>query len=38
LDKFLKRMTDIEDEFKIMKADINRLKKIVSEKLGIEML
>jgi len=38
LDKFLKRMTDIEDEFKMMKADINRLKKIISEKLGIEII
>ena len=38
LDKFLKRMSDIEDELKIMKADINRLKKIISEKLGVEIL
>jgi hypothetical protein len=38
LDKFLKRLTDIEDEFEIMKADINRLKKIIREKLGVEIL
>ncbi len=38
LDKFLKRLTDIEDEFTIMKADINRLKKVISEKLGVELL
>ena len=38
LDRFLKRLTDIEDEFKIMKADLNRLKKIVSDKLGIDIL
>lgn len=35
LDKFLKRMTDMEDEFEIMKHDINQLKKIIQEKLGI---
>ncbi len=38
LDKFLKRLTDIEDEFEIMKADINRLKKVIREKLGVELL
>jgi hypothetical protein len=38
LDKFLKRLTDIEDEFEIMKADINRLKRIIGEKLGVEIL
>jgi hypothetical protein len=36
LDKFLKRLTDIEKEFEIMKADINRLKKVIKEKLGVE--
>lgn len=38
LDKFLKRLIDIEDEFEIMKADINRMKKIIKEKLGVELL
>ena len=38
LDRFLKRLTTIEDEFEIMKADINRLKKVVREKLGVELL
>ena len=38
LDKFLKRITDMEDEFEIMKADLKRLKKIIGEKLGIEIL
>ncbi len=38
LDKFLKRLTDIEDEFEMMKADINRVKKVISEKLGVELL
>lgn len=38
LDKFLKRLSDIEDEFDMMKADINRLKKVIREKLGVEFL
>ena len=38
LDKFLKRLTDIEDEFTIMKMDINRLKKVIQEKLGVNLL
>lgn len=37
LDKFLKRLTDIEDEFEMMKADINRMKKVIREKLGVEL-
>jgi HAMP domain-containing protein len=37
LDKFLKKLTDIEDEFEIMKADINRMKKVIREKLGVEL-
>lgn len=37
LDKSLKRLTDTEDEFEIMKADINRMKKIIREKLGVEL-
>ena len=38
LDKFLKRMTDLEDEFELMKHDINRIKKVVKEKLGVNLL
>lgn len=38
LDKFLKRMTDMEDEFTLMKQDINRLKKVIQEKLGVNLL
>ena len=38
LDKFLKKTSDLEDEFIIMKADLNRLKKVVSAKLGVELL
>jgi len=37
LDRFLKRLVDIEDEFEIMKADINRIKKVVQDKLGVEI-
>ena len=38
LDKFLKRTTDLEDEFEIMKHDLNRIKMIIREKLGAEVL
>jgi len=37
LDKFLKRMTDMEDEFTMMKNDLNRVKKAIKEKLGVEL-
>jgi len=37
LDKFLKRLTDIETEFDMMKADIKRVKKVIKEKLGVEL-
>jgi hypothetical protein len=37
LDKFLKRTTDLEDEFALMKHDLNRVKKIIQQKLQIEM-
>jgi len=37
LDKFLKRLTNIEDELEIMKLDINRLKKVIKEKLGVDL-
>jgi archaellum component FlaC len=37
LDNFLKRMTDIEDEFAMMRNDINRIKKTIKEKLGVEL-
>ena len=38
LDRFLKRLTDAEDEFEIMKMDINRMKKIMKERLGVEVI
>ena len=34
LDKFLKRLSDIEEEFTFMKADLNRVKAVLREKLG----
>jgi hypothetical protein len=37
IDRFLKKTTDLEDEFEIMKFDINRLKKVVREKLGVKL-
>ncbi len=37
LDKFLKRMTDMEDEFTMMRNDLNRMKKVIKEKLGVEL-
>lgn len=37
LDKFLKRMTDMEDEFTIMKHDLNRVKSVLKEKLGVDL-
>ncbi len=38
LDGFLKRLTDTEDEFEIMKADISRMKKVIKEKLGVDLV
>ena len=37
LDKFLKRMTGMEDEFTIMKHDLNRVKRVIREKLGVNL-
>ncbi|MCD6528245.1 hypothetical protein J7K44_01240 [bacterium] len=37
LDKFLKRLTDIEDEFTLMKEDIKRVKRVIKEKLGVDL-
>ena len=37
LDKFLKKITDMEDEFTFMKAEIKRIKSILQEKLGVTM-
>ena len=37
LDNFLKRMTDIEDELTMMRNDINKIKKTIKDKLGVEL-
>ena|SRR3989344_9594286 len=37
LDKFLKRITDYEDELTLLKADVHRIKDILKEKLGVEV-
>jgi|GEM_PF-2421276 len=37
LDAFLNRLTMIEDEFEIMKAEINKMKEIIREKLNVEI-
>lgn len=37
LDGFLKRLTVAEDEFEVMKLDINRMKKVLREKLGVDL-
>lgn len=37
LDKFLKRLTDMETEFEMMKTDINRMKRVIKEKLGVDL-
>ena len=38
LDKFLKRLTDFEDEFVILKKDVNHIKTVLKEKLGVNLL
>ncbi len=38
LDNFLKRLTDHEDELILMKADIDQIKAVLKEKLGVEIL
>ncbi len=37
LDKFLKRLLNTEDEFTAMKFDVNRIKKVIKEKLGVNL-
>jgi len=38
LDRFLKRLKDLADDFVAMKLDINRFKKVIREKLGVDLL
>jgi hypothetical protein len=37
LDKFLKRLTDFEEEFIFMKEDLKRVKAVIREKLGVSL-
>jgi hypothetical protein len=37
LDHFLKRLTDTEEEFVFMKHDVNRIKAVLREKLGVTL-
>jgi hypothetical protein len=37
LDGFLKRTTDLEDEFEMMKLDLNRVKEVIRTKLGVKL-
>lgn len=38
LDNFLKRLTDREDEFTILKAEVDQIKAVFKEKFGVEIL
>lgn len=37
LDNFLKRLTDFDDEFEIIKARVNKIEKILQAKLGVSV-
>ncbi len=37
LNKFLKRLTDFEDEFEFLKEDLKRVKAVIREKLGVSL-
>ena len=37
LNSFLKRVTDIEEEFTFMKEDLKRVKAVLREKLGVTL-
>jgi hypothetical protein len=37
LDKFLKRLTDSEEEFKFLKEDLKRVKAVTRDKLGVSL-
>jgi hypothetical protein len=38
LDKFLKHLTDLEEQFTFMKADLKRVKAVIRETLGISLV
>ncbi len=37
LDKFLKRFTDFEEEFKFLTEDLKRVKAVTRDKLGVSL-
>ncbi len=37
LDNFVKMMTDYKEEFIILKAEVDQIKKVLKEKLGVEI-
>ncbi|MBI2023135.1 hypothetical protein HYT01_01040 [Candidatus Giovannonibacteria bacterium] len=37
LDKFLKRLTDREEEFIILKSEVDKIKSFIKEKFGVEI-
>ena len=37
LDNFLKRLTDWEDEFTLLKAEVDQMKSVFKEKFGVEI-
>jgi hypothetical protein len=37
IDKFLKRISDIEEEFVFMKEDLKRVKAVLREELGVSL-
>jgi len=37
IDKFLKKATDLKDEFTLIKADLKRVKTVLREKLGVTL-
>ena len=38
LDNFLKMMADYKDEFIILKTEVDQIKKVIKEKLGVDIL
>lgn len=38
LNRFLKRLSDIEDEFAIIKTDLNRVKQVIKDKLRVDLI
>lgn len=37
LDKFLKQLADMREEFEILKGEMRRVKEVIKEKLGVEI-